>query len=36
MTWFLQQVGKHLLVEIVVAALLAVLTRLAGRKRPVC
>lgn len=36
MTWFLQQIGKHLLVEIIVAALLAVLTRLARRKRPVC
>lgn len=36
MAWFLQQVGKHLLVEIVVAVLLAALARLARRERPVC
>lgn len=36
MTWFLQQIGKHLLIEIVVAVLLAALARLARRERPVC
>ena len=36
MAWFLHQIGKHLLVEIIVAALLAALARLARRERPVC